>query len=277
MTDMQYFPSQSETKRLSTDELRASFLVTDLFADGRLTLRTTSLDRAVIGGAVPVASPIVLEAPADFRADYFAERREIGVLNIGGNGRVVVDGSAYELSVTDGLYVGRGSRDVKFESIDPAEPARFYIVSYPAHASYPTSLIRAVDAQKNGTGTPARANLRQIARYIHPDGVRSAQLVMGVTTLETGSVWNTMPPHTHARRSEIYLYFNLAADAMVVHLMGEPRETRPLIVRDGEAALSPGWSIHSGCGTSSYSFCWAMGGENQDYSDMDPAPVEELK
>ena len=274
---MQDLPSQSETKRLSPDELRESYLVTDLFAEGQITLRITSLDRAVIGGGVPTSSALILEAPADFRADYFAERREIGILNIGGDGTVTVDGTGYDLAFTDVLYVTRGSREVMFESTDATKPARFYLVSYPAHASHTTSLVRAVDAGQNEIGGAERANRRRISRYIHAEGVRSAQLVMGVTVLETGSVWNTMPAHTHSRRSEIYLYFNLPADAMVVHLMGEPQEIRSLIVRDGEAALSPGWSIHAGCGTSNYAFCWAMGGENQDYADIDPVRVEDLR
>ncbi|MDQ3082562.1 MAG: 5-dehydro-4-deoxy-D-glucuronate isomerase [Gemmatimonadota bacterium] len=274
---MKYIPSQPETRRLSTAELRDCFLVTDLFIDGKVTLRMTDLDRAVIGGAVPTVSPLTLDAPADFRAEYFAERRELGVLNTGGDGKVTVDGVAYDLAITDVLYAGRGSRSIVFESDDAAMPARFYVVSYPAHSSHPTSLIRASDAARNELGTTEGANRRGIARYIHAGGVKSAQLVMGVTVLETGSVWNSMPAHTHSRRSEIYLYFKLPADAVVLHLMGEPQEIRSLIVRDGEAALSPGWSIHAGCGTSSYAFCWAMGGENQDYADMDPVRVEDMR
>ncbi|HVF40938.1 MAG TPA: 5-dehydro-4-deoxy-D-glucuronate isomerase [Gemmatimonadaceae bacterium] len=274
---MQYFPSQSETRRLSTDELRDTFVLSDLFIDGKLSLRVTDLDRAVVGGAIPTSSPLELENPAALRAEYFMERRELGVLNIGGDGTVTVDDVGYDLAFTDALYIGRGSRSVRFMSHDAATPARFYLVSYPAHTVHPTSMIRARDAQGNELGTPDRANKRRIARYIHAEGVRSAQLVMGVTVLETGSVWNTMPPHTHSRRSEIYMYFTLPDDAMVVHLMGEPQQVRSLIVRDGEAVLSPGWSIHSGCGTSSYAFCWAMGGENQDYGDMDPVKVEELR
>lgn len=274
---MKYSPSQAETARLGTRELRESFLVTDLFAEGKVTLCITDLDRAVIGGAVPTSSSIGLETPAEFRADYFTERRELGILNIGAAGTVSVDGTGYDLAPRDVLYVGRGSRDVVFASNDATSPARFYLVSYPAHASHPASLIRAGEAEQNELGTMERANRRRIARYIHAGGVQSAQLVMGVTTLEAGSVWNTMPAHTHSRRSEVYLYFDLPADAMVVHLMGEPSEIRSLIVRNGEAALSPGWSIHAGCGTSSYSFCWAMGGENQDYGDMDPVRIEDMR
>jgi len=274
---MQYFPTQDQAKRLSTDELRSNFLQTGIFVEDQVTLRFTDLDRAVIGGAVPTSAPLELDNPPELRAAYFNERRELGVLNIGGNGSVVVDGKQYSLSAHDALYVGRGSRGVSFASDDAAHPARFYLISYPAHAEYPTSLVKAGDAQANELGSMERANRRRIARYIHAEGVKSSQLVMGVTVLEPGSVWNTMPAHTHSRRSEIYLYFDLPGDAMVVHLMGEPHELRPLIVRDGEVAMSPGWSVHSGCGTSNYAFCWAMGGENQDYADMNPVAIENMK
>jgi 4-deoxy-L-threo-5-hexosulose-uronate ketol-isomerase len=274
---MRYFPTSSQAKLLGTDELRAAFLVTGLFKPDALTLHVTDLDRAVIGGAMPVSGSVDLTTPKALRAEYFTERRELGVLNIGGKGSVTVAGATHSLSARDVVYIGRGSRDVSFASDDSSRPARFYLISYPAHASFPTTLVRAADAAANDLGTAERANRRRIARYIHAEGVRSAQLVMGVTVLESGSVWNTMPPHTHSRRSEIYLYFDVPSDAAVVHLMGEPSEIRALVVRDGEAALSPGWSIHAGCGTSSYAFCWAMGGENQDYSDMDPVSVETLR
>ena len=274
---MQYFPTSEQAKRFSTDELRSAFLLTGIFVEGQVTLRITDLDRAVIGGAVPTSGPLELETPKELRAEYFTERRELGVLNIGGNGSVTADGQQHSLSARDALYVGRGTRRISFASDDASKPARFYLISYPAHADYPTSLVKAADAQQNELGSMERANRRRIARYIHAEGVRSSQLVMGVTVLEPGSVWNTMPAHTHSRRTEVYLYFDLPADAMVVHLVGEPQELRPLIVRDGEVAMSPGWSVHSGCGTSNYAFCWAMGGENQDYADMDPVPVESMK
>jgi 4-deoxy-L-threo-5-hexosulose-uronate ketol-isomerase len=274
---MQYSPTAEQAKTLSTEEVRASFLVTGLFVEGRVTLRVIDLDRAVIGGAVPTTSELRLEPPNELRANFFAERREVGILNIGGDGTVTVDKNVFALSARDVVYVGRGSREILFSSGDSSKPARFYIVSYPAHMDYPTTLVRAADVTGNEIGAAERANRRRIARYIHLEGVRSSQLVMGVTVLEPGSVWNTMPAHTHSRRSEIYMYFDLAADAMVVHLMGEPTELRAMIVRDGEVALSPGWSVHSGCGTSSYSFCWAMGGENQDYADMDPVAVEKMR
>ena len=274
---MQYFPTPSQSRALTTQELRESFLVTDLFVPAKVTLRITDLDRAVVGGAVPTTAPLSLDNPAALRASFFAERREIGILNIGGDGSVTVDGTTFDLAIRDVLYVGRGSREVSFASDDASNPARYYIISYPAHAEYPTKLVKEAETRPNELGTAERANKRKIARYIHKDGVRSSQLVMGVTVLEPGSVWNTMPAHTHSRRSEIYLYFGVPADARVVHLMGEPQELRSMIVRDGEVALSPGWSVHSGCGTAAYSFCWAMGGENQDYADMDPVPVEEMR
>lgn len=262
---------------MTTDELRAAFLVQNLFQPGAVTLRHVDLDRVVLGGAVPTDAPLVLEPSASLGAAYFTERRELGVLNIGGDGRVTVDGTTYELGKKDVLYVGRGSRDVRFESDSAATPTRFYLISYPAHATYPTTLVRAADVQGAEIGSAEHANRRRVARYVHLDGARSAQLVMGVTTLATGSVWNTMPAHTHHRRTEIYLYFDLPADDVVIHLHGEPTETRHLVVRDGEVVLSPGWSLHSGCGTSAYSFCWGMGGENQDYADMQMVNLESLR
>ena len=221
-------PDAVRAARMTTDDLRASFLVQGLFESGTINLRRIDLDRVVLGGAVPTGAPLTLEAPADLLATSFCERRELGVLNIGGTGTISVDGTAYALGHRDLVYVSRGSRDVVFASDDAVNPARFYLVSYPAHAEHPTTLV-------------------------------------------------TMPAHTHDRRTEIYLYFDVAEDAVVFHQMGEPTETRHLIVRDGEAVLSPGWSIHAGCGTSSYAFCWAMGGENQDYADMQVAHATSLR
>jgi len=274
---MHYFPDSATARSLSTEELRSRFLFSGLFEPGKIVLTVTDLDRLVVGGAVPRGEQLVLEVPASLRAEYFAERRELGALNIGGSGTITVDGKAYAMAKRDVLYIGRGARDVRFASDDLSNPARYYLVSYPAHASHPTSRVTAKEAQGAEIGSAEKANRRRISRYIHADGVKSGQLVMGVTVLEPGSVWNTMPAHTHNRRTEIYLYFDLPADAVVVHLMGEPQETRSIIVRDGEAVLSPGWSIHTGCGTSSYSFCWAMGGENQDYADMDPVDMRQLR
>ncbi|MDB4891304.1 MAG: KduI/IolB isomerase [Gemmatimonadetes bacterium] len=274
---MHFLPDVARTKTMSTDELRSSFLVQGLFREGEINLRRIDLDRVVLGGAVPTDAALTLGAPADLLAEYFCERRELGVLNIGASGKVTVDGVAHSLGKKDLVYVGRGSREVTFESDDARQPARFYLVSYPAHATHPTSRVSAGDVQSGELGSMEQANRRRIARYIHAGGIQSAQLVMGATTLEPGSVWNTMPAHTHDRRTEVYLYFDIPAGAVVFHQLGEPSETRHLIVRDGEVALSPGWSIHAGCGTASYAFCWAMGGENQDYADMQPVDVQSLR
>jgi 4-deoxy-L-threo-5-hexosulose-uronate ketol-isomerase len=262
---------------MTTDELREHFLVQGLFVPGAINLRLIDLDRVVLGGAVPTGAPLTLEPLPDLKADYFCERRELGVLNVGGEGTVTVDGAAHVLGNRDLVYVGRGSRDVRFASADAAHPARFYLVSYPAHAEHPTKRARADEVRGDTIGAMEQANRRRIARYVHTDGIRSAQLVMGMTALEPGSVWNTMPAHTHERRTEIYLYFDLPPNAVVFHQLGEPTETRHLIVRDGDVALSPGWSIHAGCGTTNYAFCWAMGGENQDYADMQPVDMATLR
>jgi len=274
---MHYLPDSHRTKHLTTVELRQGFLVEDLFTPGQVALRHVDLDRVVLGGAVPTNQKLSLEAPESLRAEYFAERREIGILNVGATGTVSVAGKLYTLDNRDALYVGRGSRDVTFESADVATPARFYIISYPAHSSHPTTLIKRTSLQSTDLGAAETANKRKLTKYIHADGVKSSQLVMGVTELVGGSVWNTMPSHTHTRRTEVYLYFNVPDNAMVVHLMGEPDETRHLIVRNENVALSPPWSIHSGCGTASYTFCWAMGGENQDYTDMQVVDTRNLK
>lgn len=262
---------------MTTAELRANFLIDDLFAAGQVKLHAVDLDRVILGGAVPMTEALSLGAPEAIGAEYFAERREIGVLNIGGAGRVTVDGTSHQLEARDALYIGRGSRDVSFASDDDHKPARFYIVSYPSHASYPTKLITATQANPTVLGAQPTANLRTLAKYFHPDAMPTSQLVMGVTQLHEGNVWNTMPPHTHQRRTEVYLYFDLPDDAVVFHMMGRPSETRALVVRSGEVVLSPSWSIHAGCGTSSYSFCWAMGGENQVFADMQGVAMQDLR
>jgi 4-deoxy-L-threo-5-hexosulose-uronate ketol-isomerase len=274
---MLHLPNAAAARRMDTSELRAHFLVEDLFQPGTVTLRPVDLDRVVLGGVVPMWTPLALPTPDYLRAEHFCERRELGVLNVGGRGTVTVDGAAHALAAHEVLYVGRGSRDVTFASDDAAHAARFYLVSYPAHSTHPTTRVTAADADVLELGSAEQANKRRIRRYVHQKGAQSAQLVMGVTTLEPGSVWNTMPAHTHDRRTEVYLYFDLPADAMVLHLLGEPSETRTLVVRDGQVALSPGWSVHAGCGTRAYAFCWAMGGENQDYADMDAVAMETLR
>lgn len=262
---------------LNTTELRDSFLIRGLFEPGAIVLRHVDLDRVVLGGAVPLEHALQLTAPESLLSSYFAERREIGILNIGAPGSIEVDGRTFEMDARDVLYVGRGSRDVRLASTDAGRPAKYYIVSYPAHHTHPTTRVSRQDADAAELGSPDRANRRRLAKYIRPGGVESAQLVMGVTDVASGSVWNTMPAHTHARRTEVYLYFELPSDAAVIHLMGEPEETRHLVVRNEEVVLSPSWSIHSGCGTTSYAFCWAMGGENQDFSDMQGVDMSMLR
>ncbi len=263
--------------RMTADELRGAFLLDKLYEPGQIHLAYVDLDRAVAGFAAPVAKELALPTDPDLRAGYFTERRELGVLNIGGGGAVLVEGKSYELENLDVLYIGRGNPDVRFASNDNSAPAVFYLLSYPAHAAYPVALVRRQDAQPTELGSVETCNKRTIYKYIHLEGARSCQLVMGVTHLHPGSNWNTMPPHTHMRRSEVYMYFNLDAGARVFHLMGPPTETRHLVLADKDVVVSPGWSIHSGVGTRAYSFCWGMGGENQDYADMDPAPVESLR
>jgi 4-deoxy-L-threo-5-hexosulose-uronate ketol-isomerase len=274
---MRYMPNPAQIQRMSTDELRAAFLIEDIFKPDEIVLHAIDLDRAVLGGAMPVQRTLMLEAPAALAAEFFTERREIGVLNIGGPGRVRAGGECHELNQRDALYIGRGTRDIAFESVDRGKPARFYLISYPAHAEYPTTRLTHEQASPTDLGTQEAANRRRLSKYFHPDGVRTAQLVMGVTELQTGSVWNTMPPHTHQRRTEVYLYFDIPEEAVVFHFLGEPNETRSIVVRDGQVALSPSWSIHAGCGTSNYSFCWAMGGENQAFADMQGVNLKQIR
>jgi 4-deoxy-L-threo-5-hexosulose-uronate ketol-isomerase len=274
---IRYLPDSVRAASLDTAGLRRTFLIESLFHNDAIELVYCDVDRAIVGSAVPVNAPLELSAAAELRAEFFAQRRELGVLNIGGAGRVEVDGVGFPMAALDCLYVARGSRRVTFHSVDPASPAQFYLLSYPAHAVYPTTLASKAQAAAVQLGNEADCNRRTIYKYIHADGIRSCQLVMGFTQLATGSVWNTMPAHTHARRSEVYFYFNLSPAARVFHLMGEPTETRHVVVADKQAVISPSWSIHSGCGTSNYAFCWGMGGENQAFDDMDLLTVSQLR
>jgi 4-deoxy-L-threo-5-hexosulose-uronate ketol-isomerase len=261
---------------MSTEDLRRSFLLAGACQPGALHLSYVDLDRAVVGFASPTDQPLALPTYPELRARFFTERRELGVLNIGGDGNVNVGGQNYRLGNLDVLYIGRDNPEIRFESASTASPAVFYLLSYPAHSVYPAKLVKKDDAQPATIGGQDTCNRRTVCKYIHLEGARSCQLVLGVTHLHAGSAWNTMPPHTHMRRSEIYMYFNLAPEARVFHLMGPPQETRHLVMANQDIVVSPGWSLHAGFGTQAYSFCWGMGGENQDYADMDPVRVQDL-
>jgi|CXWL01.1.fsa_nt_gi 4-deoxy-L-threo-5-hexosulose-uronate ketol-isomerase len=263
--------------RMTTAELRESFLVETLFVPDHVALVCTDVDRAIIGSAVPATKPLTLTAPPELRATSFCERRELGVLNVGGPGTVTVDGVGHDLANRDGLYVCRGSRQITFASTATETPARFYLLSFPAHAAHPTRRVTPAEAEAVRLGSKEAANERTLYKLIHPGGVQSCQLVMGFTVLEPGSVWNSVPPHTHERRMEVYLYFDLPEDARVFHFMGPADATRHLVVADGQAVVSPGWSIHCGAGTAAYAFCWGMGGENQDFADMDHLTLGQLR
>lgn len=263
--------------RMTTQELRESFLLEGLHETGAIRMAYVNLDRAIVGIAAPQADSLALATTPELRATYFTERRELGALNIGGAGRIHVGNKSFELDSLDLLYIGRGNPDVRFESQSAESPAIFYLLSYPAHCNYPLCLVKSSDAQPTELGTSESCNRRTVYKYVHLGGARSCQLVMGVTHLHPGSAWNTMPAHTHMRRSEIYFYFDLAESERIFHLLGPPAETRHVLLANREVVVSPGWSIHAGVGTQAYKFCWGMGGENQDYADMDPAPLESMR
>lgn len=264
--------------RMSGEDLRKSFLVEDLFTPGEVKLVHWEGERTIIGSAVPLATPLPLVSPAEIKADHFSDRREIGITNLGGGGgTVTVDGAAQGLAPRDFIYVPRGSSDIVFASDSADKPALFYLVSHPAHAALQGAVIRKADAETVTFGSAAAASQRTLRRYIHARGVKSCQLVMGITDLETGSVWNTMPPHTHTRRTEIYLYFDLDPGAVAFHFMGPPDQTKHLVVRNFQAVLSPAWSMHFGAATSRYAFVWSMGGENQEFEDMQGVTLDRLR
>jgi 4-deoxy-L-threo-5-hexosulose-uronate ketol-isomerase len=260
----------------TTDKIRKEFLVQNLFVPGELALTYSYYDRMIVGGACP-NEPLSLPAGKEIGTEYFLARREMGIINVGAKGAVTVDGEKYSLETTDGLYIGMGSKEVVFTSENNDHPAHFYLLSGPAHREYPTTKMGMDDAEKTSLGSASESNTRALNKYIHPDGVKSCQLVMGITALEPGNVWNSMPCHTHERRMEVYFYFNLADDAVVFHLMGKPDQTRHIVLRNEEAVLSPSWSIHAGVGTSSYSFIWGMVGENQTFTDMDTVAMDDLR
>ncbi|UCD38538.1 MAG: 5-dehydro-4-deoxy-D-glucuronate isomerase [Fidelibacterota bacterium] len=265
---VRYLADKVRYRKMVAEELRATFLVEDLFEPDQVCLYYTETDRCVVGSAVPGKAPLRLEGGKELASEYFAERREIGVINIGAAGSVAVDGTSHPLDNRECLYIGRGSREIMFHSADPKNHAKFYLMSFPAHTEYPTKKVDRSQTAPVALGSVAGANKRTIYKCIHPAAVMSCQLVMGFTELEEGSVWNTMPPHTHERRTEIYMYFDLG-DEILFHFMGQPDETRHLVVREGQAVLSPSWSIHAGVGTGPYTFIWGMGGENQEFDDMD--------
>lgn len=269
--------SRKEVAEMDTRTLRENFLVEDIFVDGEIRFVYSHYDRVMIGGAIPTSDPVTLPVYDSLKADFFLERREIGIINIGGKGRVAADAQSFEISKLGCVYLGKGTREVAFESIDPANPAVFYLLSAPAHQTYPNTLFTKEDATPATVGASETSNHRTIYKYIHLGGIQSSQLVMGLTVLQTGSVWNTMPAHVHDRRMEAYCYFDVPENQRVLHLMGEPSETRHLWVANRQAVISPPWSVHSGCGTSNYAFIWGMAGENKDYTDMDPVLIGDLK
>ncbi len=276
--EVRYTPDHIDYKYKTTGELRKSFLIDNLFTPSKIEMVYTDVDRAIVGSAVPLDQMLKLESSKkEMASDYFAERREIGIINIGAEGKVILDGKEFSMEYKDCLYVGRGTKDIQFFSKIPDQPAKFYFVSYPSHSEYNTHHRKFIDTEPAKLGTIKESNKRIIYKYIHANGIKSSQLVMGLTELDEGSIWNTMPAHTHQRRTEIYMYFNLPDDSMVIHLMGEPEETRHIIVRNQGVVISPSWSIHSAAGTQNYTFIWAMGGENQAFDDMDVVPMKALK
>ena len=279
--------SPRDVKHYDTKRLREEFLIQGLFAADEMKLVYSHIDRIITGAATPVNQTLVLTAGDELRANYFLERRELGIINIGGTGTVTVDGRAYTVVNKDGMYIGMGAKDITFASADPANPAKFYLNSAPAHKAYPTLLIKREgpagegeivikDENKVHLGCLEESNDRVINKYILPGQVESCQLVMGMTCLQPGSVWNTMPCHTHDRRMEVYLYFDMPENAFVMHYMGEPTETRHIVMRNEEAVISPSWSIHAGSGSQAYTFIWGMVGENQVFTDMDAVANTEL-
>lgn len=275
--DVRFSTDPAAFSTMTSAQMRKLFLMESLFVPDAVPMVYSDIDRSITGSAVPVKGPLpLLASKKEMAADHFADRREIGVINIGNIGSITVDGNVIPMVHRDGLYIGRGAKEISFASKDPAQPARYYFVSYPAHREHPLKHIRFSEAERAPLGSQKDANRRTIYRYIHLRGVPSCQLVMGLTELEEGSVWNTMPPHTHQRRSEVYMYFNLSPDSVVFHMMGTPEETKHIVMRNEQAVLSPSWSIHAGVATQAYCFIWAMGGENQVFEDMDGVTMAKL-
>lgn len=279
--DIRYSVSPHDVKRYTTDELRAEFLVQNLYRPGEVTAVYSHVDRAVVLGIMPADTPLPVDKGMDvwknFGTQTLLQRREAGFFNIGGPGRCTVDGTVYPLANKDCIYITMGAQSVMFASDDAKNPAKFYGVSYPAHRSYETRLLTLADAAKKPLGEQKTANKRVINQFIHPDVLPTCQLSMGLTILDEGSVWNTMPSHTHERRMEVYTYFDIEGDNAVFHMMGQPQETRHIVMQNEDAVISPSWSIHSGVGTASYAFIWAMGGENQEFDDMDVEKTRDIR
>lgn len=275
-SEFRYAHHPEDVKYYTTEELREHFVIPAVFEEDTISLVYTMYDRYIVGGAMPVSRPLVLETIDELKAEYFLERRELGIVNVGGKGRVTVDGTVYELNKKEALYVGRGNKEVVFEAVNGEQPY-FYINSAPAHHAYPTKKVGKEDAEVIELGDQKTANRRTLNKLIVNSIVPTCQLQMGLTELHEGNVWNTMPSHTHTRRMEAYFYFDLAQGQTVSHFMGQPDETRHIFMQGHQAVISPEWSIHSGCGTSNYSFIWGMAGENLDYGDMDAVPTDALK
>lgn len=267
----------AHAKQLDTAGLREQFLIENLFQAGQINLTYSHIDRIIVGAAVPTETAIAFEGGKEIGVDFFLQRRELGVINIGEPGLVVVDGQTYEIGAREAIYVGMGAQDIRFESVSAEQPARFYLNCAPAHHAYPTRKITREDAAPETLGNQENCNVRTIYKYLHPAVLPTCQLLMGMTELAPGSLWNTMPCHTHERRMEVYLYFDMNQDNVVFHYMGEPQETRHLVVRNEQAVISPSWSIHSGVGTAAYTFIWGMVGENQTFHDMDHVAMSNLK
>lgn len=275
--EVRFQNSTRETAGMNTQELRTNFLIENLMINDEIRLVYSHYDRVIVGGVKPISKTLSLETHPELRADYFLERRELGIINVGGDGAVETNENIYQLGKLDAVYIGKGVKEVRFKSNNENNPAVFYLLSAPAHQNYPSKKLAKEEAMPVTIGDAATANRRTIYKYIHAEGISSCQLVMGLTILENGSVWNTMPSHTHTRRMEAYFYFDIAEDQRVFHFMGQPQETRHLLVANHEAIISPPWSIHSGCGTAAYGFIWGMAGENYNYTDMDPAPLKDLR
>ncbi|MCX6264269.1 MAG: 5-dehydro-4-deoxy-D-glucuronate isomerase [Bacteroidetes bacterium] len=275
--EIRFQSSPREVKGMNTQQLRDNFLVQHLMQSNQIQLVYSHFDRVIVGGAMPVSNPVLLPNEAELRADYFLERRELGIINVGGAGSVEADGVVYELSKLDALYLGKGTRSVSFSSASADQPAQYFLLSAPAHLTYPNRRMQKDEAAPVHLGEKATSNERTIYKYIHQEGIQSCQLVMGLTVLKEGSVWNSVPPHTHTRRMEVYFYFDLPEAHRVFHLMGEPQETRHIVMANQEAVISPPWSVHCGPGTTNYGFIWAMAGENYTFTDMDPVPIATMQ